>query len=142
MAAKWDNDSLLSAAQDGFTDWEDGSDGLTPDEGLEQEFAQERLAKLENELEQAEKPIDYDAELETEEEEAAPTSEKRLKREMRAEALRRLEDAARTEADFLIVVGERAAGIYGGFRSEDRPIMDERPGFPAAMQRERPGHSL
>ncbi len=106
MAAKWDNDSLLSAAQDGFTDWEDGSDGLTPDEGLEQEFAQERLAKLENELEQAEKPIDYDAELETEEEEAAPTSEKRLKREMRAEALRRLEDAARTEADFLIVVGE------------------------------------
>ena len=41
-----------------------------------------------------------------EEEEAAPTSEKRLKREIRAEALRRLEEAARTESDFLTVVDE------------------------------------
>ena len=40
------------------------------------------------------------------EEEAAPTSEKRLKREIRAEALRRLEEAARTESDFLSVVDE------------------------------------
>ena len=39
-------------------------------------------------------------------EEAAPTSEKRLKREIRAEALRRLEEAARTESDFLTVVDE------------------------------------
>ena len=46
------------------------------------------------------------AELEDEEEEAAPTSEKRLKREIRAEALRRLEEAARTESDFLTVVDE------------------------------------
>ena len=39
-------------------------------------------------------------------EEAAPTSEKRLKREIRAEALKRLEEAARTESDFLSVVDE------------------------------------
>lgn len=106
MAAIRDRDSLLSAAEDGFTEWEDASEGLTPDEGLELELEQERLAELENELEQDERPINYDAELESEEEEAAPGSEKRLKREMQAEALRRLEDAARTEADFLAVVGE------------------------------------
>jgi len=44
--------------------------------------------------------------MEDEEEEAAPTSEKRLKREIRAEALKRLEEAARTESDFLTVVDE------------------------------------
>ena len=42
----------------------------------------------------------------TEEEEAAPVSEKRLKRELRAEAIRRLEEAARTEKDFRAVVEE------------------------------------
>ena len=51
-------------------------------------------------------PETINAELEDEEEEAAPTSEKRLKREIRAEALRRLEEAARTESDFLTVVDE------------------------------------
>ena len=45
-------------------------------------------------------------ELEDEEEEAAPVSDKRLKREMRAEAIRRLEEAARTEKDFRAVVEE------------------------------------
>ena len=61
---------------------------------------------IEKLLEQDEHPRDYDAELEDEEEEAAPTSEKRLKREIRAEALKRLEEAARTESDFLTVVDE------------------------------------
>ena len=51
-------------------------------------------------------PIDYEAELEDEEEEASPVSDKRLKREMRAEAIRRLEEAARTEKDFQAVVEE------------------------------------
>lgn len=67
---------------------------------------EERLAELENELEQDEHPIDYEAELEDEEEEAAPVSDKRLKREMRSEAIRRLEEAARTEKDFRAVVEE------------------------------------
>ena len=71
---------------------------------LEEALAKERTLELESELEQDEHPRDYDAELEDEEEEAAPTSEKRLKREIRAEALRRLEEAARTESDFLTVV--------------------------------------
>ena len=44
--------------------------------------------------------------LDTEEEEAAPVSDKRLKPEMRAEAIRRLEEAARTEKDFRAVVEE------------------------------------
>ena len=96
-----DDDGLLDAA-DGFAGWDDA---LT-DDMLAQELEQERAVELESELEQDERPIDYDAELEDAEEEAAPTSEKRLKRELRAEALRRLEDAARTAEDFAVVVEE------------------------------------
>ncbi len=45
---------------------------------LARALAKERAAELENELEQDEQPIDYTAELEDAEEEAAPSSEKRL----------------------------------------------------------------
>ena len=96
----------LEMDADGFADWEDASDGAPEDETLEEALAEERTLELESELEQDEHPRDYHAELEDEEEEAAPTSEKRLKREIRAEALRRLEEAARTESDFLSVVDE------------------------------------
>ena len=99
-------DETLDLAEDGFADWEDASDGAPEDERLEEALAEERTLELESELEQDEHPRDYTAELEDEEEEAAPTSEKRLKREIRAEALRRLEEAARTESDFLTVVDE------------------------------------
>ena len=92
--------------EDSFADWEDASDAAPENESLEEALAEERTLELESELEQDEHPRDYDAELEDEEEEAAPTSEKRLKREIRAEALRRLEEAARTESDFLSVVDE------------------------------------
>lgn len=101
MALILDDDSLLDAP-DGFAGWDDA----LADDTLAQELEQERATELESELEQDERPIDYDAELEDAEEEAAPTSEKRLKRELRAEALRRLEDAARTAADFAVVVEE------------------------------------
>ncbi|MFR2117973.1 MAG: sigma-70 family RNA polymerase sigma factor [Subdoligranulum sp.] len=97
-------DELLDT-EDGFTEWDDGT-GAGAEETLEQALAEERLAELENELEQDEHPIDYEAELENEEEEAAPVSDKRLKREIRAEAMRRLEEAARTEKDFQAVVEE------------------------------------
>ena len=96
----------LEMDADGFADWEDASDAAPEDETLEEALAEERTLELESELEQDEHPRDYNAELEDEEEEAAPTSEKRLKREIRAEALRRLEEAARTESDFLSVVDE------------------------------------
>lgn len=96
----------LEMDADGFADWEDASDGAPENESLEEALAEERTLELESELEQDEHPRDYTAELEDEEEEAAPTSEKRLKREIRAEALRRLEEAARTESDFLSVVDE------------------------------------
>ena len=99
-------DEALDLAEDGFADWEDASDGAPEDERLEEALAEERTLELESELEQDEHPRDYTAELEDEEEEAALTSEKRLKREIRAEALRRLEEAARTESDFLTVVDE------------------------------------
>ena len=89
MALILDDDSLLDAAG-GFAGWDDA----LVDDTLAQELEQERAVELESELEQDERPIDYDAELEDAEEEAAPTSEKRLKRELRAEALRRLEDRA------------------------------------------------
>lgn len=101
MALILDDDSLLDAA-DGFAGWDDA----LADDTLAQELEQERAVELESELEQDERPIDYDAALEDAEEEAAPTSEKRLKRELRAEALRRLEDAARTPEDFAVVVEE------------------------------------
>ena len=98
-------DELLDT-EGGFTGWDDEIGAGSAEETLEQALAEERLAKLESELEQDEHPVDYDAELETEEEETAPLSEKRLKREIRAEAMRRLEEAARTEQDFQVVVGE------------------------------------
>ncbi len=96
----------LEMDADGFADWEDASDGAPENEALKEALAEERTLELESELEQDEHPRDYHAELEDEEEEAAPTSEKRLKREIRAEALKRLEEAARTESDFLTVVDE------------------------------------
>lgn len=98
------DDELLDTER-GFTGWDDGT-GAGAEETLEQALAEERLAELESELEQDEHPIDYEAELEDEEEEAAPVSDKRLKRELRAEAMRRLEEAARTEKDFRAVVEE------------------------------------
>ena len=96
----------LEMDEDSFADWEDASDGVPENESLEEALAEERTLELESELEQDEHPRNYNSELEDEEEEAAPTSEKRLKREIRAEALRRLEEAARTESDFLTVVDE------------------------------------
>ena len=100
------SDDELLDTEGGFTGWDDETGTGATEETLEQALAEERLAELENELEQDEHPIDYEAELEDEEEEAAPVSEKRLKREIRAEAIRRLEEAARTEKDFQVVVGE------------------------------------
>ena len=100
------SDDELLDTEGGFTGWDDGTGTGAAEETLEQALAEERLAELENELEQDEHPIDYEAELEDEEEEAAPVSDKRLKREMRAEAIRRLEEAARTEKDFRAVVEE------------------------------------
>lgn len=102
MAGIQEEELLFGMPEDGFAVW---GDTLSSEE-LAQGLESERAAELESELEQDERPIDYDAELEDTEEEAAPTSEKRLKRELRAEALRRLEDAARTEADFAVVVEE------------------------------------
>lgn len=101
-------ETALDLVEDGFADWTDSSDGAPEDERLEEELAEERTLELESELEQDEHPRDYAAELEDEDEEdeAAPKSDKRLKREIRAEALRRLEEAARTESDFLSVVDE------------------------------------
>ena len=100
------SDDELLDTEGGFTGWDDGTGTGAAEETLEQALAEERLAELENELEQDEHPIDYEAELENEEEEAAPVSDKRLKREIRAEAVRRLEEAARTEKDFQAVVEE------------------------------------
>ena len=66
----------LEMDEDSFADWEDSSDTAPEDERLEETLAEERTLELESELEQDEHPRDYHAELEDEEEEAAPTSEK------------------------------------------------------------------
>ena len=81
-------DNALDLVQDGFADWVDASDGAPEDERLEEALAEERTLELESELEQDEHPRDYAAELddEDEEDEAAPKNDKRLKREILAEA--------------------------------------------------------
>ena len=85
------SDGELLDTEGGLIGWDDEIGVGSAEETLEQALVEERLTELESELEQDEHPVDYDAELETEEEEAAPVSEKRLKREIRAEAMRRLE---------------------------------------------------
>ncbi len=99
------DDELLDTKDD-FTGWDNKTGTEATEETLEEALAKERWAEMESELEQDEHPIDYEAELENEEEEAALSSGKRLKREIQAEAIRRLEEAARTEKDFRDVVEE------------------------------------
>ena len=98
----------LEMDADGFADWEDSPDGTPVNETLEEALAKERTLELESELEQDEHPRDYAAELEDEDEEdeAAPKSNKRLKREILAEALKRTEESARTLKDFQGVIAE------------------------------------
>ena len=67
------SDDELLDTEGGFTGWDDGTGTGAAEETLEQALAEERLAELESELEQDEHPIDYEAELENEEEEAART---------------------------------------------------------------------
>ena len=100
--------AALDLSEDGFADWEDTSDGAPENQTLEEALADERTLELESELEQDEHPRDYTAELEDEDEEdeAAPKSDKRLKREALAEALKRTEESARTAADFQKVIAE------------------------------------
>lgn len=99
-------DNKLLDTESDFAIWDNEIDVGSSEELVEHSLAEERLAELENALEKDEHPIDYEVELENEEEEDAPVSKKRLKREIRAEAIRRLEEAARTEKDFQIVVEE------------------------------------
>ena len=99
------DDELLDTKDD-FTELDNETGTEAAEETLEEALAKERWAEMESELEQDEHPIDYEAELENEEEEAALSSGKRLKREIQAEAIRRLEEAARTEKDFRDVVEE------------------------------------
>ena len=99
-------DDALLDTKDDFTGWDNKTGTEAAEETLEEALAKERWAEMESELEQDEHPIDYEAELENEEEEAALSSGKRLKREIQAEAIRRLEEAARTEKDFRDVVEE------------------------------------
>lgn len=86
--------------------WDEESGADPVNEELERDAAAERQIELESALEQDEHPLDSEWDLEGEEEETEPVSEKRLKREIRAEAVRRLEEAARTEADFSVVIKE------------------------------------
>ena len=101
-------DGALELSEDGFADWVDASDGAPEDERLEEALAEERTLELESELEQDEHPRNYAAELddEGEEDEVAPKSDKRLKREILAEALKRTEESARTLKDFQGVIAE------------------------------------
>ena len=105
------SDDELLDTEGGFTGWDDETGTGATEETLEQALAEERLAELENELEQDEHPIDYDAELETDaaenpiEDDGDDSGDeqperKLLRRELRAQALKRLEDSARTLKDY------------------------------------------
>lgn len=76
-----------------MSEWEDGLDG-EPEISEEQseQLYSERLEEIELQIEQDERPTEPDADEQPE--------RKKLKRELQAEALTRLEDAARTPADF------------------------------------------
>lgn len=77
-----ENRTFLLFPDDGddLTEWDEASDLTIQNEQLEEILSEERALELERELEQDENPRDYTVELEDEEEEAAPVSEKRLKR--------------------------------------------------------------
>lgn len=71
------------------------------DSDIEQQLSAERIQAMEMEIQQDEHPV-----METDDEDPpdAKYQKKKLKRELRAEAMRRQEEAARTEADFDDVV--------------------------------------
>lgn len=96
---EWPSEDFFSTQEE-----TDAAEDFSETEALENAVSLERRGEFEQALVQDEQPRDYHAELEDAAEEAAPASDKRLKREIRAEALRRLEDAARTEADFQAVI--------------------------------------
>lgn len=98
---EWPSEDLFDSQEE-----IDPAEDISENETLGNAISQERRAEFEQSLVQDEHPRDYDSELEDEIEEAAPTSDKRLKREIKAEALRRLEEAARTEADFQAVINQ------------------------------------
>lgn len=158
-----ENRTFLLFPDDGddLTEWDEASDLTIQNEQLEEILSEERALELERELEQDENPRDYTVELEDEEEEAAPVSEKRLKRQIRAEALARLEDAARTEDDFRYVVsewdrldrnrerrerdhenlrGDVPVRIHGSSQSEDDSAVFESATIPPACQRQFSGY--
>ena len=87
---EWPSEDFFSSQEE-----TDASEDFSETEALENAVSLERRGEFEQALVQDEQPRDYNAELEDAAEEAAPASGKRLKREIRAEALRRLEDAAR-----------------------------------------------
>ena len=107
-----ENRTFLLFPDDGddLTEWDEASDLTIQNEQLEEILSEERALELERELEQDENPRDYTVELEDEEEEAAPVSEKRLKRQIRAEALARLQEQ-RTTFDTLSANGTGWIGI-------------------------------
>ncbi len=87
MSVSGDNDPIIGRDDLAF------SDGMTGKQ--RRQLRLERLGLLEDELEKDDCYPEYDDE---------DTGEKRLKREIQAEALRRLELAARTEEDFAYII--------------------------------------
>ena len=87
MSVSDDNDPIIGRDDLAF------SDGMTGKQ--RRQLRLERLGLLEDELEKDDCYPEYDDE---------DTGEKRLKREIQAEALRRLELAARTEEDFAYII--------------------------------------
>ena len=90
-----------------FADWVEDDDTSAYDEGLEEALAEERIAALESELEQDENPLD--AEDDTPEDPDtpdAPISLSTLRQQIEETAVERLGNAARTETDFTVVIGE------------------------------------
>ena len=90
-----------------FADWMEDEDTSAYDEKLEEALAEERVAALENELEQDVNPL-YAEEAVPEDPDIAdvPISLSTLRQQIEEIAVERLGKAARTETDFTVVIGE------------------------------------
>ena len=157
------SDDELLDTEGGFTGWDDGTGAGARRKRWNRRLRKNVWPSWKASWSRTSIPLTMMPNWRTEEEEAAPVSDKRLKREMRAEAIRRLEEAARTEKDFRVVVGGMeqagpepgapgagprkppwrcAAGISGSAGTETHSPLDEQPRIPAADGRELSGHPV
>ena len=90
-----------------FADWNQDEDTPVCDEELEEALAEERNAALESELEQDEHPLEAEDDIPEDADSAeSPIGLNTLRQQMDETAVERISLAARTETDFLWLLGK------------------------------------